>query len=58
MRHTLLSKCQEVINQAEAPFALYNLSTHKIFKDLYDYHLLHRKDMDTSTTNHNPHTHL
>ena len=37
MRQTLVSKCQDMITSSKHPFIEKNLTTAKIFKDLYEF---------------------
>jgi hypothetical protein len=39
MRHTLLEKCEAVIEQTLFPYVQHNLRTAKIFGDLVAFHL-------------------
>ena len=41
MKRILVSKCQDIIQCNDEPFKAKNLTTEKIFKDLFEYHQIH-----------------
>ncbi|CDW77434.1 UNKNOWN [Stylonychia lemnae] len=47
MLDILIQKCQEIILANNYPFKEKNLTTSKIFKDLYDYHFMHLNKGET-----------
>lgn len=44
MRQTLVVKCQEIIQQNVSTFVARNLTTTKIFKDLFEYQSQHQRN--------------
>eukprot|EP00347_Sterkiella_histriomuscorum_P014931 403358959 len=53
MQQTLLKKCQEIISTNFYPFKDKNLTTQKIFQDLYEYIYVHQRNKTTDNQNEN-----